>query len=158
MSLEALRRLPNETKNILRAAAQEIKRQSQGEVPHKTWTLHDACEVVEGYAGSTFPGYYAPGEGAVKRRGWFVKVRYRPDRPNFESGAFTGDYMMKIHEYPPSMLHHDNGKYKFLEDPYRRVIKTIDAELRVRLRRALRSGGNWPGYEEYEGEFKRYRK
>jgi hypothetical protein len=133
MSLEPLRRLPLAIKNICREKAQEIKKLSQEEVPKKSGTLHDACEVSEGYFNHR----------------WFVKVRYRPDRWNAESGAWTGSYMVKQHEYT-WLKHPYGGKSHFLIDPFNRVLSGLSMEIKTRMRYGLTSQGNRPGYGEEE--------
>lgn len=132
MAFEPLRNLSAVIKDELRTAAKEIKRLSQEEVPVKTGTLRDACEVVEGYD-----------------HGWYIKVRYRPDRWNKVSRTHTGKYMLKIHEYPPSLLSHPNGgKWHFLSDPYNAVIKTLRASIQARVRWTLERRGPWTGFLE----------
>ena len=83
--------------------------------------------------------------------GFHVGVRYRPDRYNEESMKFTGEYMLKQHEY--SWLEHPNGgKAKFLEDPFRLVAATLSRSIRERIRWSLDNTGEWPGYSEEDND------
>jgi hypothetical protein len=125
-----LKDVPEDIKALLREKAKEIYAKSQAQVPKKTGTLASACEVEESNVGD-----------------WRITIRYRPDIMNEETGKYTGEYMLKQHDYM-WLSHPHGGKAKFLEDPFHEVVATLPESIKDRMNWSLNKRGRWAGYEE----------
>ena len=50
--------------------------------------------------------------------------------------GYDTPYALRQHETPPTIYHHTVGKWKFLEDPFRRIAATADEFIAADLRAA----------------------
>lgn len=51
-------------------------------------------------------------------------------------GGPATPYALRQHETPPTIYHHTVGKWKYLEDPFRRIVANADAIIAADLRNA----------------------